>query len=66
MSNLPDNVSPNDPSAPWNQDSPDRCDVCDLPLDDCQCKECPLCGLTGEKGCHQEVDLGVCGGLYNG
>ena len=40
------------------------CDVCGLLVDDCVCPLCPLCDDQGNPACYQEVDLGVCGGLY--
>ena len=41
-----------------------KCDVCGL-LDDCVCPLCPLCDDQGNPACYQEVDLGICGGLYH-
>ena len=62
--NLPDNVSPNDPDAPWNERDEFPCDVCGEYLDVCICPECPRCGEVGNPDCYKEADLGVCGGLF--
>jgi hypothetical protein len=46
----------------WDEYS---CEVCGYYSDDCVCPECPLCGEIGDPYCYQEVDLGICGGLYD-
>ena len=42
----------------------EECDVCGQSLDECDCPECPICTQIGDPACYQEVDLGICGGLY--
>jgi len=47
-----------DPSAPWNQDSDEPpCAVCDRPLDECLCPECPVCGAVGDPACVEQHGL---------
>lgn len=40
------------------------CEVCGQDIDNCICPVCPMCGVYGDPHCYQEVDLGICGGLF--
>jgi hypothetical protein len=50
-------------SVPGDEPDP-PCEVCGYFSEDCVCPICPLCNEQGNPACYQEVDLGVCGGLY--
>ena len=45
-----------DPSAPYNQ-SDDICPVCGVDAYDCDCAECPTCGVVGGPECHEAHGL---------
>ena len=59
-------TSPNNPKNSDRHvlDGDPYCEVCREWPENCVCPECPLCGEIGNPTCYQEVDLGVCGGLF--
>jgi len=40
------------------------CEVCGEFEEDCVCPICPRCGQQGDPNCYKEVDLGICGELW--
>jgi hypothetical protein len=47
----------NDPSAPYNQDGSDACEVCGQSVDACICPECPVCECCGDPACYDQHGL---------